>query len=258
MEERQRMMEERHQHREEAARQHDMARAQLAEAREQIRKDREKARVFFMRGEGGDRNYAIKKKIRIRMPKGVRLKLDVRHGEVKLAENAVDLKATLSYASLLASTIEGEDTWVNARYSPITVKAWRSGKLHADYSEQVQLDEVSRLILSATSSDVTIDRILREASIRNDLGALRIGSIAEDFEDMSISVKNGKLNCGLPKGAFLITVYNQNSEVDYPTYVVWDPSVAAQRDRKSGYHQKKDAGRSIVINASYSDIDLRE
>jgi len=163
----------------------------------------------------------------------------------------------LSYARLLATNIDGENTRVNARYSPIAVKAWNSGRLSADFSERVELDQVGRLDLSATSSEVTIDHLLREASIRNNLGALRIHQVAPDFKDMNISVQNGELQCKLPDGAYQITVNNTASQVNYPSYIVWDPAQKASGFRK-GYRQRKDAGRSIVINASYSAIKLQE
>ena len=257
MEERAKQMEEREKQRAEAMRQRDEARVQMAEARVQARQRGEAPKVFFMRGERGDRNFTIKKTIRIKMPKNARLQLNVRHGEVKLAENARNMQATLSYARLLASTIDGENTRVNARYSPIAVKAWNSGRLSADFSDEVVLDEVRLLDLSATSSEVTIDRLLREASIRNNLGALRIHQVAPDFKGMNISVQNGDLQCKLPDGAYLITVNTTASDVNYPSYIMWEPAPKANGVRK-GYRQSKDAGRSIVINASYSDVRLQE
>ena len=261
MEERAKQIEERQKHREEAMRHREEARAQLAEVREQAREEarqREAApRVFFMRGEGGDRNFTIKKSIRIKMPKNARLKLDVRHGEVKLAENARNMQATLSYARLLASTIDGDNTRVSARYSPIAVKAWNDGTLSADFSEKVELDEVHRLDLTATSSEVTIDRLMREATIRNNLGVLHIHQVAPDFRVMNISVQNGDLQCKLPEGAYQITVNNTASEFSAPSSIVWEPAQKLSGLRK-GYRQKKDAGRSIVINASYSDVKLQE
>lgn len=264
MEERAKEMEERAKVREEAMRERAEARAQLAEvrdqAREQARQERANAaepRVFYMRGEGGDRDFTIKKSIKIKMPKNARLQLNVRHGEVKLAENARNMQATLSYARLLASTIDGDRTRVSARYSPIAVKAWNNGTLSADFSEKVELDEVRTLDLSATSSEVTIARLLREASIRNNLGALRIGHVAPDFKEMNISVQNGDLQFRLPDGAYLISVSSTASQVNYPSYIVWEPTQKNTGLRK-GYRQKKDAGRSIVINASYSDVKLQD
>ena len=258
MEERAQQREEVQRQREQVQRQREEARAQMAEAREQMREERQRSRVFYMRGQDGDRNYSIEKVIRIKMPKNARLKLNVRHGEVKLAENAQNIKATLSYAKLLASTIGGEETDVQVRYSPITVKVWDGGRLNADFSDRISLDQVRRLSLSATSSDVTIDRLLREASLRNNLGNLRIRQVSDDFKDMTISVENGDLQCGLPGGAYLITVNNKSSEVAAPSYIVWEGAGANASGLQRGYHQQKDAGRSIVINASYSEVSLEK
>ena len=250
----------REKHREEIAEQREQMREQMREAREQAREAREearKSRVFYFRGDSGNRSFTIKKTIKIKMPKGARLKLNVRHGEVKLADNALNTKATLSYARLLATNIDGTDTFIEARYTPVRVKRWKGGRLQADYSEGVELDEVNELSLQANSSMVTIDRLTRQASIDNRMGALEIGSISEDFRDMVISVEYGELRCPLPRSAYAITVANDRSEVSYPDFISWDAPAAKNSYTRKGFSQQKGSGRSIVINAAYSDVKLQ-
>lgn len=241
------------------AREH--AREEAAKAREMARKareDAERSRVFFMRGAEGNRNFSIEKTIRIKMPKNARLKLNVRHGEVKLAENARNVQATLSYARLLAASIVGDQTDVSVRYSPVAVKAWNGGRLHADFSEAVQLDLVETLQLSATSSEVTIDRLTRELSIRNNLGALRIGAIAPEFSRLEVNVQNGSLDCLLPDAPYRISLSENASRVTYPAGVVWNTGQGSKGGSRKGYFGQQDAQPAIVINASYSDVKLRE
>ncbi|SFR50401.1 hypothetical protein SAMN04490243_2373 [Robiginitalea myxolifaciens] len=245
-------------HREQAQRLREQAQAQLAEARERLRSGEARTRAYYFQGAGKNRNFTIKKTIKIKMPKGARLKLNVRHGEVKLADNAVNIKADLNYATLLASTIEGENTRVIARYSPISVGQWRSGKLNAEFSDNVQLDLVRRLNLSANSSDVTITRLLQQASIENNLGVIRIGSISDDFKEMKVMVQNGDFSCDSPGSAYRISLKNNQSSLDIPTSVVWDKKQAGSSGWKSGYSGNKDAAKSILIDASYSKVAINE
>ena len=92
--------------------------------------------------------------------------MNVRHGEVILAENTKNLSATLSYSSLLATTIDGDKTYIDASYSPVSVQKWNYGQLKADYSEKINIKEVENLTLNATFSDVTIDNLLHKAFIK--------------------------------------------------------------------------------------------
>jgi hypothetical protein len=259
---REEMREVREKQREEMAKQREEMRGQMAEARQQARKAREemrKSKVFYMRGEGGNRNFTIKKTIKIKMPKGARLQLNVRHGEVKLADNALNTKATLSYARLLATNIDGENTNIQARYTPVAVKRWNGGRLQADYSEGVQLDEVVELSLDANSSMISIDRLLRAATINNRMGALNIGSVAEDFREMAVFVEYGELSFNLPRSPYRIQVTNDRSEVTSPDFIQWSPSLNQGVTTVSkGYSQQKDSGRSIVINAAFSNVDLND
>ena len=83
------------------------------------------------------------------MPKSTKLKMNVRHGEVKLAENTRNMDATLSYSRLLASTIDGEKTKIVASYSPVSVQRWNYGNLNLNFSEEVALKDVNILNLNA-------------------------------------------------------------------------------------------------------------
>ncbi|MEJ2583798.1 MAG: hypothetical protein P8Z38_01745 [Robiginitalea sp.] len=244
--------------REQALQAREQAREQALQAREEAREKARQSRVFYMRGPHGDQNFSIKKTIRIKMPKGARLKLNVRHGEVKLADNALNTKATLSYARLLATNIDGIGTEIEARYTPVIVKSWKDGSLQADYSEEISLSEVGQLKLQANSSDVTIERLLKRATIDNRFGVLQIGSVADDFTDLVISLENGELSCQMPKSSYRITVSSDRSQVAYPDFIRWSPVNQERQTTRTGYHQAKDSGRSIVINAAFSEVHLQE
>ena len=115
--------------------------------------------VFYSIKKGRDKNLKVKKTIKVKLPKSTKIKMNVRHGEVILAETTKNLSATLSYSSLLATNIDGDKTYIDASYSPVSVQKWNYGQLKADYSEKVNIKEVENLTLNATFSDVTIDNL---------------------------------------------------------------------------------------------------
>ena len=214
--------------------------------------------VFYRSADGERRNYKVKKTIKIKMPKSTKLKMNVRHGEVKLAENTRNMNATLSYSRLLASTIDGKNTKIVASYSPVSVQQWNYGNLNLNFSEDVALKNVNILKLSATSSDVTIDRLLRSAQINNDLGALVINTIADDFEDLELIVQNGELVCQLPRTPFNISIDGTSSSYSGPS----DLKLVSEKNGNSfvhsGYFMQKDSGKSIEIDSRYSEIVLKK
>ncbi len=214
--------------------------------------------VFYRSADGKNKNYKVKKTIKIKMPKSTKLKMNVRHGEVKLAENTNNMNATLSYSRLLAFTIDGEKTNIVASYSPVSVQRWNYGNLNINFSDDVALKDVNILTLKATSSEITIDRLLKSAQIKNDLGALRINTIASDFKDLDISVQNGELVCQLPKTPFSITVDGTSSEYTGPS----DLKLVSEKNGSSfvhrGYFMEKNSGKSIVIDSRYSEILLQQ
>ncbi len=272
MEEREKRREEMTEKREEMRekRSEEMAeqRAQLAKVREKARMSRDSARVlfyqrdslhaapniFYFSSDGENKNYKIKKTIKIKMPKSTRLKMNVRHGEVKLAENTRNLNATLSHSSLWATIIDGNETNVSASYSPVTVQKWNYGQLQTNFSKDVSLAEVLDLHLRATSSDVTIDKLLKKAFIKNDFGPIHITSIGNDFEEMDISLKNGELNLNLPSVATAIYVKGNSSKLSKPVSLQLNQTKNGSTTVSKGFHLKDKSGRSIIITSDYSDV----
>ncbi|MCM4168796.1 hypothetical protein KCTC52924_02489 [Arenibacter antarcticus] len=220
-------------------------------------KHRQGPNIFYFSDKGDHRNYKIKKTIKIKLPKSTKIIMNVRHGEVKLAENTNNISATLSYATLLASTIDGDKTSINASYSPVSVQKWNYGELKTDYSERVHIKEVGNLRLNATFSDVTIESLLSKAVIKNDFGPLSINAVSKDFEDLEIQLQNAELRCNLPTTAYNIVVNSSNSKVEFPKDLGLQKNKNGYSTSYKGYNGKKDSGKSIVINSKYSDIKLQ-
>jgi len=234
MEDRREEMEER---RAEMAEQRQEIIQQAQEARKQAMKDRERAlkeageerkkalfemqnsdapSIFFHSEDGESKSYKVKKTIRIKMPKSAILKMNVRHGEVKLAANTRNINATLSYARLHASSIEGDKTQINASYSPVKVTQWKYGNLNTSYTDLVELDAVTELNLISTSSEVRINKVIKNLYGKNDLGTIYISAIDPNFNTIDLEMRNGELECNFPSTPFNVSVQNSYSDFNYP------------------------------------------
>ncbi|MCM4165640.1 MULTISPECIES: hypothetical protein [unclassified Arenibacter] len=213
--------------------------------------------VFYSIKKGGDKNVKVKKTIKIKLPKSTKIKMNVRHGEVILAENTKNLSATLSYSSLLATTIDGDKTFIDASYSPVSVQKWNYGQLKADYSDKVDIKEVENLTLSATFSDINIDNLLNRAFIKNSFGPLAINAISKDFTNLDINLQNAEFRCTLPKTAFNITVNGSNSELVYPKELYMVKTKNGYNTLNKGYHINKGSGKSVIINSKFTEVVLK-
>ncbi|MEM9000490.1 MAG: hypothetical protein AAGB24_09520 [Bacteroidota bacterium] len=270
-EEREQLLEEREREREErlklAQERREAAIERLQAEKERILKERsliisnesdDAPNVFYFSSDGEDKRYKVQKTIKVKMPKATRIKMDVRHGEVKLAATVKNINASLSYASLLASTIDGGSTDIKAAYSPVSVQKWNYGQLKTNYSERVNLKEVGELKLNSVSSNVIIDRLIKKAHVTNNLGALQINSIADDFSDMDISIQNGELNCTLPTTPFVIYINETSTNFKYPNALAIGSSRNYETTIHKGYHINNNTKKSININSRYSEVVLKE
>ncbi len=225
--------------------------------REVLRAARVSPNVFYFSSDGKNKEYKVKKRIKIKMPKYLKLNMNVRHGEVKLAANTRNINASLSYASLHATTIDGVHTDIRAAYSPIEVQQWNYGTLKTDYSENVLLKDVKELKLNSVSSNVVIGRLAGKALVTNTFGALSIDSVADGFNTIDITVENGEFNCKLPSTAYVISVNETTSGFQYPNALKLVSTTNHGTILHKGYNINKTDGRSIKINSKYSEVVLQ-
>jgi len=232
------------------------------QTRELVEKERYRnakgANIFYYSNDGKNKNYKVKKTLKIKMPKGTKINMNVRHGEVKLAGSTMNLSAKLSYSVLVANIIDGDQTSIQTSYSPVSVEKWNYGLLQADYSEHVDLKEVLNLRLSTISSDVTIDRLLETVIINNKMGPLTINSIAKDFKEIDVSLQNAELNCNLPATDFLIEVNGTLSKFTAPTNLSLNHTKNNNNTVDKGFNIDKNSAKSILINSKYSEVVLKE
>ncbi|NVN18850.1 hypothetical protein GUA46_10900 [Muricauda sp. HICW] len=254
------MQEQRREQQEEMRAQQAEIRKEQAELRKQLREEirvNGSPNVFYFSSGGKHKEYKVKKRIIIKMPKYIKVKMNVRHGEVKLAENAKNIKASLSYASLLASTIEGASTDIRVSYSPVVVQNWNYGSLSADYSDRVNLKEVKNLKLNSVSSNVVIGRVAGKALVTNNFGVLNIDEVSNGFNSIDISLENGELDCKLPETPYVISVNETTSGFQYPKALKLTSTKKQGGNLYTGYHISKNDGKTIKINSKYSEVVLK-
>lgn len=213
--------------------------------------------VFYFSSDGKSKEYKVKKRIKIKMPKYLKMNLNVRHGEVKLANNTKNINARLTHASLLASTIDGNQTQISASYSPVSVQQWNYGKLDTNYSEKVDLREVGELDLDSNASNVVIGRLVDSAQLFNRFGTLSIATVSDGFKTIDISVENGELGLKLPQVPCVIVMDGTNSDFQYPKSLKLESSTHSGTTVLRGHHIDKNGG-SISISSKYSEVALKD
>ena len=174
------------------------------------------ANIFYFKSNDANKKYKVKTSIKIKMPKSVTLKMNVKHGEVKLAESTKNLKANLRYASLLAPTIEGKETRVEASYSPLFVTDWEHGTVEAKYCKPINLEKVNTLKINSVSSEVVIGTLLNDIEATNEMGTLNIAAIQPSTRRIFVNVNDGELQATVPKEGYSLYLFDDYSNVVYP------------------------------------------
>ncbi|WP_372937613.1 hypothetical protein [Seonamhaeicola sp.] len=252
--ERQAELLEKHQEkREKAIEKREAMREKLLEKREIEKEKREKLakerKVLIEKLVNKDTNSKVKKTIKIKMPKGAKLKVNVRHGEIEFASNIDNLRADLAYTKLTANSINGGATSISASYSPVYVTNWNLGELNLHYAKTVELNNVKHLVLNSNSSNVTIDNLLGNAIIDGNIGDLNILRIDDDFTNLNVIIQNCDAIIALPKVNYNLQYKGNRSRISHPQKESYNTSTFSTGNLSSG--------KSIVVNAKYSNVIMK-
>lgn len=195
-------------------------------------------------------NQKVKKTIKIKMPKGAKLKVNVRYGELKMASLIQNLKADLSHTSLVANSIDGSQTSINASYSPVTISNWMMGELKLNYVEKANINLVNRMVLSANSSNINIGTLQGNAIIDGSFGDLIIGNITDTFSNLNIVLENSKAKVSLPKADYNLQFKGKYSRLKHP-------KKSTDEVNSSFSTGNLTSNKTIVVNAKYSQVTMQ-
>jgi hypothetical protein len=240
LEERQHLLEERHEkHAESMQRRH-----------EERAKSLEKRNEHLLERSHGSRNQNVIKTIKIKMPKKAKLKMNVRHGELKFASVIHNVKADLSYTTLIANSIDGRETSINASYSPLIVTNWNLGELKLKYVENAQLKYVNRLILDSNSSNLILNELAGAATINGSFGDFEISKINDTFNNLTLVLENSDVLINLPTNNDFNLQYHGNRSY------LKHPKNTSKSNTNSFTVGDIESNKAIVVNAKYSDVTL--
>jgi len=197
-----------------------------------------------------DNNSKIKKIIKIKIPKKTKVKLNVRHGQLNLAANINDLDANISYTKLVANSINGNNTSINASYSPLTIQNWGYGKLNLNYVENAIIANVESLILTSNFSNIKIKKLLNNAIIDSRYGDLNILAIENSLTNLNVILQNDHATIVLPNTEHNLLYQGKHSRLTHSknnskenVSIFTDGNVNSQK--------------RIVINAKYSTVNMK-
>ncbi len=191
------------------------------------------------------RNQRVKRTLKIKMPKDAELKINVRHGKLKFVSAIRDLKADLSYTTLLATNIDGRDTSINASYSDVNITNWDAGELNLKYVENAILRDVKQLSLNATSSNIDIDNLTGNAIIDGSFGDLAIYNIAASFSNLNIILENSDASIKLPKTDYDLLFKGDRSKFN---------NERTNKKAIRNYPENGSTNKTILVNAKYSNV----
>ncbi len=200
-----------------------------------------------------------KKRIHIKLPKNAKLHLNIRYGEVTLAENLRNINADLNYASLSAKTINGKDTDISAAYAPIFVNHWQNGQLKLNHCRDITIKKITNINLHAQGTDILIGTLLNSGEIHNAYGDLEIKQLGSNLKQLDLMLDFGSAMLYLLPESLDFT-YRGNKKSDFVLpqsfKVVSDTNKGSKRLIEA-YLQKQNSGRQVLVRSNYGELVVK-
>lgn len=195
--------------------------------------------------------------IKIKIPKNATLELTIKHGEIELEGETINLNAVFSHSQFSAHRISGDKTNVKASYTPVNVKQWEYGILNTAYVRKCELESVKSLKLISNSSDVKIGEIKGTAIIEGSFGKLDIITLGTSFKTVDISLENSDLDLNLPESALNFNYNGTKSTIEYPASIKSKPLKSYDSEIINGYYKSKGGNGVLNINTKFSQVTIK-
>ncbi|MHA7058209.1 hypothetical protein ACWGOQ_0013385 [Aquimarina sp. M1] len=200
---------------------------------------------------------AIDRIVKVKLPKSALLKLNIRHGDIQLAEKTINMIASLSHTSLEADVIDGDRTFIRASYSPIMIKQWNNGRLAVNYVKNCRIQKAKNLRINSDSSNIFIQELEENGAISGSFGAITIANLSDSFATLDLAVENSDFKLKLPETAFNIAYSGVQSRISIPKTIEANARRNFGNVFVNGFNKTRDTDKVITINAKYSDIILQ-
>ncbi|WP_128755284.1 hypothetical protein [Aquimarina sediminis] len=196
------------------------------------------------------------KVIKVHMPVEARLRLNIRHGDVQLAEKSKNVRASLSHTKLSANIIDGDQTFIKASYSPVFVRQWNNGRLVVNYVKNCRIQNAKNLLVNADSSNIFIQQLDENGAISASFGVINIANLGESFSTLDLVVQNSDFKLNLPETAFNLSYSGAQSIISLPKTLEINTRKNFGNVFVNGFQNTRSTDKMITINAKYSEVVL--
>ena len=219
-------------------------RRQALEEREALLQNRKESRLSSYLESNG--NTKVRKVIKIKIPKKAKLKMNVRHGELKIVSALHNAKGDISHSFLVAEHINGSETSINVSYSPVVINTWDVGTLNLNFVDKAQIKTAKNLVLNSKSSNINIENLTDTGIIDGSFGDLTISNLPESFKNLNLVLENSDALINLPKNIDY-TLYFKGNRSKYNNKVTTQKTIR-------NYPEGQSSNRNIMVNAKFSNV----
>ncbi|MDY8134669.1 hypothetical protein [Aquimarina sp. 2201CG5-10] len=202
-----------------------------------------------------NKRAVIKKILKIGIPKGINLSLNMKHGKVVFSNEIPNIQADLKHVLFKAGKVLGNKTKIKGTFANFEIDHWQSGILDIAFSGFVLIKQADEISVTSNASVVSIDTVTKNIDAFGNFKMLSIDASSSITYAKIDVVDSKKVWIKLPNTPYNISYRGIDSRLIHPDKF----SLKTGKDHSEQVLENtslKDNGRNIDIKALASVMQI--
>ncbi len=186
-------------------------------------------------------------------PESGDLELELAYGNANIG-SATFLNANISYSPI--SIEEVKTLTINSKYSTITIEEGGDVNATSRY-DKINCEEIKSFNADTRYTHIRIDELARYFKVEAGYGSIKIGEIADDFEEVYITNSYGQISLGLDDSEYTIDASCTYCGISYPEDNFSGDRIKENNSRTIKGKIGSGNGGMVYVRSRYGEIKLK-
>lgn len=185
---------------------------------------------------------------------GDQTRIDLAYGKSNV-EQASDLEINVKYSGMVFGEVG--NVKIESKYSGLEIEEGKDILIESKY-DKFTFAEVEAITATTKYSHIRIEELARKLEVEAGYGSIKVAHINDRFESISITNSYGKISLGVEAGSYAIDAACQYCGIDYPEDEFVGDRIKENNSRKIKGMIGSGGNGKIYIRSRYGDISLKD
>ncbi|MGB0777347.1 MAG: hypothetical protein ACPGR7_04905 [Flavobacteriaceae bacterium] len=204
------------------------------------------------------KSVQIKKTLLIKVPKGTKLNLKVKHGKLDLPDMEQEVVAEVSHSKMATGFFNSGQNQLALNNCSLNMNGLNGGSLNIKNSQSVEIGSLGNCEFNSNYSKVSIGQLGANVQINQKFGKIMLGGYSKEFNKAVITNEYGKLELNTDQALSFVYEGDQSK-----LKILTDGNVTYSKDEDNnssvvkGYAKNPDSNKEVTIKNTYGYVSIK-